>query len=555
MGIDLVAVAPVSRTRIGTRHRLGGFSRALLLGWLLQVALRVWAFWYDRAPAAWPDEAGYLYAARVLAGGPGGDLSHSTFYQGGYPLLLSPVYWFTSDPETVYRLVVGINTLVGAAVFPLAVLMLRRLGVGGPVAFLLAFAAALLPANVYFGGWALTDAILPAVVAAWLLALVVFADAGSRKAGVTASLLAGYAFAVHSRGDVILAVHVAVLCFLLARAWVPRRHTLLAAGVAVVCYAAARGLNAEVLRADYPYGSSDMGTAVWSRLTSPEGLARTLSGACGQLWYLTVATYGLAGLGLVGAVAVLATGRHGRSLRLVSAVVLATTLGIALATCAALTDEHRVGNYVYGRYLALIAVPLALGGIAVAIGAGRRVLAGAALATAALVAGTSLAVVAYAGSRLHTDNFIAFDFPETSFLTRNWTSFDMLGAGLAAGALFLCMLAFRRWPEWVGALLLAVNMAFLAHLAQPAFGRPATHARPALTGRGGVEVAAGVDWRVAVDLRFRAGWTEVRTLSPSGPRPGTCMVLTPWNAAPIPGWHVADRQPGAWVWWQRPGCH
>ncbi len=78
--------------------------RLLAFGWLAQAVLRFGLAWHRLGPVAHPDEAGYLVAARLLAGGPGADLSGHTFYQGGYPLLLAPVFWATDDPVLSYRL-------------------------------------------------------------------------------------------------------------------------------------------------------------------------------------------------------------------------------------------------------------------------------------------------------------------------------------------------------------------------------------------------------------------------------------------------------------------
>jgi hypothetical protein len=81
----------------------------LALGWLVQVGLRVWFSRHQVMPLANPDETAYLVAARVLAGGPAADLSYSTLYPGGYPLLITPAYWFSSNPSTVYHAVMVIN--------------------------------------------------------------------------------------------------------------------------------------------------------------------------------------------------------------------------------------------------------------------------------------------------------------------------------------------------------------------------------------------------------------------------------------------------------------
>src|SRR4051812_21440611 len=120
---------PPSRDTSGTR-RIGSPSLLVLAGWLVQVAARLLLARGQGTPAAYPDETGYLLAARWLAGGPGGDLSGSTFYQGGYPLVLMPAFWLSHDPATCHRLVIGIGALIGAAIFPLGYAALRRLGLG-----------------------------------------------------------------------------------------------------------------------------------------------------------------------------------------------------------------------------------------------------------------------------------------------------------------------------------------------------------------------------------------------------------------------------------------
>ena len=137
------AAAPArsARRAAGAGAAAGAWSRRrrwvvlLALGWLVQAGLRVWFGRQQFMPLANPDETAYLIAARVLAGGPGADLSGSTLYQGGYPLLITPVYWFTHDPNTVYHAVLVVNALISAAILPLGYLTCRRLGLGRPAAY------------------------------------------------------------------------------------------------------------------------------------------------------------------------------------------------------------------------------------------------------------------------------------------------------------------------------------------------------------------------------------------------------------------------------------
>jgi hypothetical protein len=91
------SVTVTARTRRGAGGAATASSRAagrrwailLALGWLVQVGLRVWFSRHQVMPLANPDETAYLVTARVLAGGPAADLSDSTLYPGGYPLLIT----------------------------------------------------------------------------------------------------------------------------------------------------------------------------------------------------------------------------------------------------------------------------------------------------------------------------------------------------------------------------------------------------------------------------------------------------------------------------------
>src|SRR5690348_17123538 len=134
----------------------------LVVGYLIQVGWRLYLSRHLDAPAAHADEDGYLIAARALAGGPGGpSTENSAFRRVGYPLLLSPIYWFTSNAFTVYKAAQGINAIINALVFPLAYLFGRRvLRMPSRATLVAAFAAALLPAVVFYSEFAMTDAII-----------------------------------------------------------------------------------------------------------------------------------------------------------------------------------------------------------------------------------------------------------------------------------------------------------------------------------------------------------------------------------------------------------
>ncbi|GGV04691.1 hypothetical protein GCM10010182_23870 [Actinomadura cremea] len=572
LAIDLRPSAPSASPPDGRPRR--AVPRLLVLGLLAQVSVRMWFARGRTGPAANPDETGYLLAARHLAGGPGGDLSGNTFYQGGYPLLLTPASWISDDPATVYTIVMLINAVAGAALFPLGYAAARRFGLAPRAALPVSFGAALLPASTFFGAFALADALLPALVLGWLLALDRFARRGRLPDAVLASLVAAYASAVHTRGTVLLAVHLAALAALIALAVLRRGPRGTPAGLAglaagVAGYALGAAANARLRDALYPGGTRDLGDLLVTRLTTADGQAWALSGAAGQLWYLVVSTWGLAGVGLVAVGAVLVRRRAPAAERVMAAVLLAAACGIAYASSAALPDEHRVGNFAYGRYLACTACVFALAGAAAILRSRSRVRAAA--GAAVLLAGTGLCVTAHAGERLRTHAFIGFDFPEVTFLTRDRAAFDLPGASLAAAGLLVVLLALARAPRpavLVGLALAGTNLAALVFL----FGPSPERVRPAppLPGpaAGGVVADRSLHWALKVRLRYPVWWTgigsfDVRSGRP--PAPDVCTVVVPrpdgtdpadtWPAHPA-GWRP---HPGAaygigWTSWHDPSC-
>ena len=525
----------------------------LALGCVAQVMVRLWFAQARTGPAANPDETGYLLAARWLAGGPGGDLSHNTFYQGGYSLLLAPASWLSDDPNTVYTLVMVINAVVGAAAFPLGVMLLRRLGVSGRARLPLAWAAALLPAATFFGGYALADAIMPVVVLGWLLALDRFVRDGGAYAAAGSSLIACYTDAVHSRGQVLLCVH--VLALVVSR----RRTALVGLGTVVAGFLAVSAFNGAIRSALYPDGARDLAAILEHRLTTFDGQLWALSGAVGQIWYLIVSTWGLAGVGLV------ATAAAVRRTRM-AAVLLISTAGMAYASSAALPDEHRVGNFAYGRYLSCVALVYALIGLAALMRSANRQRALLAASGVAVLAVSGLWVTTFAGHRLSDYTYIGFDFPETSFLTGERTALHLTQASAVAAGLLVAFAALR----WLGgravaAGLLAVSVGASVFLngSHPKRVSPVSP----VPGSGGVAADRSLNWMDYTKLLYPVSWTRVRRISPASgrPAPGICTVVVnrPAGTSPEASWPghpprwrpVPAAWPAApWTAWRDSAC-
>jgi hypothetical protein len=545
-------------------------------------------------PLANPDETAYLIAARVLTGGPGADLSGSTLYQGGYALLITPVYWFTSHPPTVYHAVLVINSLISALVLPLGYIACRRLGLGRPAAYVVATVAALVPAGFFYSEFAMTDAVFPVVTLAWLLTTHSWltpsdpSAASSARARYTAAAgsaaLAAFAYAMHSRGLVMLAGLAAVGAFIFWREAAARLSVLAAALTAVVTAAAGWSLNHHISLIIYPEGTRSLSGQIRQRMTSVNGTIHVLEMAAGQLWRLVLDSWGIAGIGLVAALLVIVRRDVRSDLRIMGALSVAVTTVIACTAPAALPPGQPQA-WASGRYLdGMIIVFFLVGAVMLLRARMRDILVCAAVATALfLLAAVTVAV--YIGTAVPTSGFgSAFNFAEPAVLTMNWTQASVP----LATAVTLVMLAawiglaglLRRWRAGVpfaalaaafGAGVAAVSLVAVAQMTSHVSRAGSSNAQAAsalmhagkLRAGDQVAITSSLGWALWVPQAFEVSWTELELFNPrwQPPPTGTTVVESGWPTgqpaqagwpeAPA-GWRIAGSdQDAGWVVWRK----
>jgi hypothetical protein len=586
-----VTVDPLRRNRL--------FVLLLVAGWLVQAGLRAWFSRAQAVPLDNPDETAYLIAARVLAGGPGANFSGATLYQGGYPLLITPAFWFASSPAAVYHAVLLINAAVSATVMPLGYLVCRRLGLGRPAAYGVAMVAALLPAGFFFSEYAISDAIFPVVTLAWLLAIHSWLAATSPRARYAAAfgsaVLSGYAYAVHSRGMVLLAGFAAVGVFIAWRrpAARGRSSVAVAALTAVLAVGAGWTLNRHLVSALYPQGSRSLSGQLVSTLESVYGAIHVAEMAGGQLWRLVLDSWGIAGIGLVAAVAVAVRGSLGGAsplagttrrgvradLRVMASLSVGVTVLIACSTSAALGPRQPL-TWASGRYLDGMTVVFFLVGAVVLLRATARQI----LAFAACVAGltvlTAVTVAVYAGASLPTVRGRAFNFGEPAVLTQNWRQASVLVATAVALGLLLVWVYFAILARYMrvlacvlGAAAAAVSLLAVVQLTAHCSRADGVWARAMgiseMAAAGGlkpgeqVAVASNVTGVLRLAQAFEVSSTQVQYFNPfRQPPPADAIVVdrawpkgqpagASWPDAPA-GWRiVAANRFGSWVAWRR----
>jgi hypothetical protein len=580
--------APVSRapSRPGTRlqarqtrlttHR---WRLLLLAGWLFQAGFRAWLGRGLDVPLANPDETAYLIAARVLAGGAGANLTHSTLYPAGYPLLISPVFWFTQNPQVAYHAVLLVNAMFSALLMPLAYVACQRLGLTSrPLAYGVAMVTALLPAGLLYSEFAMSDAIFPVLVLAWLLTTHSWLTASTHRnrmlAAAGSALLAGYSYSVHSRGLVLIAGYLVVLLIMVL--WKKCRDSAIAASfVLVVTLLTAWALNQRLKATMYPEGARSFYAEATARLGNLHGIVLVLEMAIGQMWRFALDSWGVAALGMAAVVVAIARSRTPADARIIAGLAVAVTLAIAITTPAALPADQPQ-QWASGRYLDCMIITFFLPGMVVLLRAGRRRL----LIYAACVVPptmiTALVVDAYATSSVPTLGFgAAFNFGEPAFLTQNWTQANVaLATAVALGLLAAFVAIAAMLPGGSRAIALLAGLAAVSVAADVDMTSQIGNANQALGRAFAVEPLAGLrpgeqigisnalGWQLWIPQAYELSWSSQVFFTPSeqAPPDGVKVVEVPWIAgqseqatwpnAPS-GWHITSAsQTAGWVVWQ-----
>ncbi|MFJ7245964.1 hypothetical protein ACIQWA_15110 [Kitasatospora sp. NPDC098652] len=556
---------------------------AVLVGYLAQTAFRLSLSIHNYYPSVHADEDGYLAIARVLAGKPASEMPTGVIIPGGYSLLISPALRIADNPNTAYHLIMVINAVLNALVFPLAFAAARRLGLSRPQAFLAGSAVALVPPVIFYSQFVMTDTVLPVLLLIWLISMHGWLSPGSarRRALYAAamSLAAGYSMATHDRGGVVVALTALALLVVLALGWAPRLTSLAGLGALAVAYLGAKLLDGFVTAQFKDVPGAGVGNKVFENLEDRKYTGTIIVRTLGELWYFFTSSYGLGAVAFVLCLVAVFHRRSPVAERVASFCMVALLCGTALASAAGLADNERVDNWVYARYCAVLVPVFMVVGLAVLFRAGkRRLLQLAALGTV-VVGITGFAVTEYAGRKLGVW-IIPWTVPDAQFLASTYDGLHMGRTTFGALAvLAACLLLRVAGGRRIVAAVVACLAVFAAYATVTVTNNIAeSHskfrkyeavglAKEAGLGKGdNVVLDWDLEWGSRMSLAFEVYWGRVWTSNVKNgntpPESANAILLTvskdpgtkpesSWQK-PLPGWHVAKyNMDRGWVLWRK----
>ncbi|HET8914775.1 MAG TPA: hypothetical protein VFM91_03635 [Propionibacteriaceae bacterium] len=352
-------------------------SLLLVVGYVVQVALRVAISVGRDGPTNLADETGYLANARVMSGGVAGELSMAAFYRGGYSLLLLPAYWLGDGSRTDYQYALATNALLSSLVFPLVYVLLTRVfRVPVRTALVAAFLAALYPPLVVTTQFAWAESLLPVLVLLVIITLAGLVTASRPRAAVGWAIAcgscAGALYTTHGRTAPMVAL---LLGLLVALALL--RHDLAVSAVAGAVATVAVTLAGQALnnwltaRSWGQHHDSDL-QRVLDNARDLGSLENVAALGLGQYWYLFVATFGLIVLGLVYLGTHLlpsdpltrrlwpgwAASRDTAGAPVVGVFLAGSVIGLTVLAGLFLRPPVRPDHVVYGRYVEILIPPL-----------------------------------------------------------------------------------------------------------------------------------------------------------------------------------------------------
>jgi hypothetical protein len=335
------------------------------------IALRLALGLQSDHPHLFPDEMGYLGAARVVAQArPRFALGPVPFYYPLYSALISPALALGLARATSFLGVMVINALLGGATTMAVYAAVRRLLDARPSE---AAGVALL-AGAYPGislvtvtAWA--ENALPLAILVWLLAADSYVTKPSVQRAAWWSAAAIGCYLVHPRGVVVVGVTAVsgVLLWVKAPgASMPKRTALSIAVAMVIGYGVSRSALGVFLGPLYrTNGPVFQDGAPLSRAVDPSRWWATGVHLVGLTWYQVVASAGLAAIGAIeiGRLcrAALRTSRARRRFEygtlapaFAPALLLLVAAALAVGAAAFLGPGPRADKFVAGRYLDVV---------------------------------------------------------------------------------------------------------------------------------------------------------------------------------------------------------
>ena len=331
-----------------------------VLFYFVLVGIHILMAMWMAGPLYVADETGYLGNARYLVGkGVMPNMVETAFYHAGYSLIISPAFWLSSDPKRIYFIVLVINSFLMSSLFFFLFYLLKKCFLYNSQHSLLAsFTTCLYPAFLINSNIAVAEnAIIPIFALAVVLFYLMLKDR-SLWFGILFGFTVSFLYTVHPRFLILLPITGLYLILLTIMRLLPKGVALVSLITLLINYLSTVRLHDHLQALGWGGGGTPAIFSTLRTFFNPNHAIRGLIVVFGQLWYMTVSSYGLWVLGLL--IIGLTVWRHrsdlsrqGASSPIVHALIFYVLCcgGILSTSALFLSSMGLNGNVlIYGRY-------------------------------------------------------------------------------------------------------------------------------------------------------------------------------------------------------------
>ncbi|MFT8356664.1 hypothetical protein [Bifidobacterium aquikefiri] len=288
-------------------------------------------------------------------------------YFPGWAIIMAPLWWITSDPQTMYHLAIALGVVVGVVtVWPLT-LLVERFSLDRAKSAAVAGIIMCMPSRTVQAGYAMSEKFLCLMIVCTALAAYRLAEGVSLRRAVQLSLLTSTLILTHARAIVVLPITIVWLVLLLRK---QGRLALLSvsmtAGLGTLTFVGSILLNQHLLEFQFTQGYSIAGNVF-------SGASIILRTFLGQAWYQIVASLGIVVLGVV--VLTQKVSRDWKSSKRVDAHLWMLAVGVGAFSFSVLAWANSAGLFttsgrgrldpaIYGRYSDPFTMLLIVAGLA-----------------------------------------------------------------------------------------------------------------------------------------------------------------------------------------------
>lgn len=326
-------------------------------------------------PTIQPDEGNYLANAAAIAGYRN-DFASNFF--AGYSIILAPAFLIAKIPSEIWAVVRAINAMLFACSVFVLFLLAKYFSPTSTVCrrYASVVVVSLYPAWIIMAGYSSAQVAFTPVFLLMLVVYIKAINSGGASVWLLLGLLSGFLFWVHPTG---IAPIIAIICSAFYVAYKHKSYgvfVLLLLVIINMIFFYQEGMSwlvhermntsGLILNSKYPSVAQ-----FFFPLLSLTGIKEVVARIAGQVFYISLGTMGLFGVGLYSLKPHLMEGGNASTKRVIQERAVAifiwlSLIGLILITALLFTEKDealRLDEWMHGRYIEVVLGPILLAGV------------------------------------------------------------------------------------------------------------------------------------------------------------------------------------------------